>query len=68
MRRTGRHVLDESGEEGLGLEVGVVLLEVGNGSVNHLERNQFESSLLESTLSTSSESFLLLQATLLTER
>lgn len=41
------HVLDERGEEGLGREVGVVLLEVLLGGSSELEGDELEAALLE---------------------
>ena len=41
------HVLDETGEEGLGGKISIVLLEVFLGRSHHLERNELESFLLK---------------------
>lgn len=46
-KRTASHVLDESREELLLLEVGVVELEVLDGSVDHLESDELVAALLE---------------------
>lgn len=48
--RSGSHVFDETWEERLGGEIGIVLLEVLLGSVNHLEGDNLVASLLESLM------------------
>jgi len=46
---SGGHVLNETGEEGLALKIGIVLLKVLWGCVNELEGDQLEATLFEST-------------------
>jgi len=46
---SGGHVLNETGEEGLALKVGVVLLKVLWGCVNEFEGDQLEATFFEST-------------------
>ena len=45
--RSASHVLDQSREERLGRQVGVVLLEVLDRGVNELKRNELVTTLLE---------------------
>lgn len=54
---TTSHVLDQPGEELLVLQVSVVVLEVLNGSVNHLHRSELVSTLLKSSDDLSDESY-----------